>query len=45
MGPFCRKGNKAMLPKVYIIVLNWNSWQETLECLGMFFAMTTLLTV
>jgi GT2 family glycosyltransferase len=21
-------------PKVYIIVLNWNGWQDTLECLG-----------
>ena len=22
-----------MKPKVYIIVLNWNNWRDTLECL------------
>src|SRR5438067_13404479 len=23
----------AMMPKVYIVILNWNNWRDTLECL------------
>lgn len=28
-----------MEPKVYIIILNWNSWEDTIECLQSVFAM------
>lgn len=28
-----------MKPKVYIIILNWNNWEDTIECLHSVFAM------
>jgi len=34
------RGDRKMVPRVSIIILNWNGWKDTLECLESFYQIT-----